>query len=240
MKLKITTALVSLGLGTALLSGCGQQTEADLIAEAQLCLDKATASTAQNCASKIKSLTSQQAYIIRCSADFIEVGFDSPSKLVDALNAMTSSTSGATSLLAALAFTSHPTNGSTIASASQNADQTFTYCQQSGQKGLSMIAMLAKTATQVAGLGGISLASQPTAGQIQTAITALVSSGTADTTVGGAVQAVYSSTCATGSVANQDMCDALASAATSASIDITTATPAQIGSAVLAWWNAHH
>ncbi len=244
---------LSLGVGALFLGGCGKQSEADLLAEAQLCLDKATSSTAQACALKISALSSAQSYIIRCSADFIEEGFDSPDKLANALNQITggSSNSATSGMLSALAFTTKLSNSSNSTHAS-NADQTFDFCKKSEQKGLSMIAMLAKTATQIAGLvddanlGTIDFTHPETitAGSISTAISDLVNThdtilqAHAQESVGSAVQTVYSSTCSAGSQANADICNQISAAAAAApgGIDLTTSTPAEIGSALLSYW----
>jgi hypothetical protein len=248
--LKLSLSL-SLGVGALFLGGCGKQSEADMLAEAQLCLDKATSSTAQACALKIQALSSAQSYIIRCSADFIEAGFDSPNKLADALNQV--SGGGTSGMLSALAFTTKLSN-STNATNASNADQTFEFCKKSEQKGLSMIAMLAKTATQIAGLvddanlGTIDFAHPETinAGSISTAISDLVNTSDpvlqaqAQETVGSTVQAVYSSTCTAGSQANADICNQISAAAAAApgGIDLTTSTPAEIGSALLSYWQS--
>jgi hypothetical protein len=241
--LKISLSL-SLGISALFLGGCGKQSEADLLAEAQLCLDKATSSTAQACALKIQALSSAQSYIIRCSADFIEAGFDSPNKLADALNQV--SGGGTSGMLSALAFTTKLSNSTNTTNAS-NADQTFEFCKKSEQKGLSMIAMLAKTATQIAGLAsgtGIDF-DDPTSftpTNISAAIADLVNTANpaAQESVGSTVQAVYSSTCTAGSQANADICNQISAAAAAApgGIDLTTSTPAEIGSALLSYWQS--
>lgn len=239
---------VALGLSLNCLftiTGCNEQSDADKVASAQLCLDKATASTAQACAAMLVGIDTPQSYIVRCSADFTEQGFDDASRLVTAINSVTGNSANTPALLSFLAFTKKPSNSNNTTNAT-NADQTFTYCEKSGQKGLALIASLAKSATQIAGLAnsmssGINFSdpSTFTSSNIQKALTDLASSGTASVPVGQTVQAVYTTTCASGSQANQSICDQLNSAAVSNGINFTTSTPQQIGDALVNYWKTH-
>ncbi|MEN0058295.1 MAG: hypothetical protein AAGB31_05635, partial [Bdellovibrio sp.] len=116
-------AFVMAATFSSLLIGCeGEQTEKDMIAEAQFCLDDATdAAAADVCMTKIEGLTSSQAYTLRCAAGFIAAEVTSPEKLSRALNAI-SDNQGTSVLLSTLAF---PTKAL--------AEKTFNSCNLSGQ-----------------------------------------------------------------------------------------------------------
>ena len=57
-----------------LLVSCGPK-DSDKIGDAQLCLDNATSSNVSDCVQKVDGLESPGAYVIRCSANFIQEGF---------------------------------------------------------------------------------------------------------------------------------------------------------------------
>lgn len=244
MTLKIIS-LLGLGVSFLLIAGCNEATDADKILEAQYCLDKALPSTAQLCAAKLAGINSPQAYSIRCSADFVEQGFDDPQRLINAMSYVTGGSTNTPGLLSVLAFTKKPSNSSNASNAT-NADQTFSFCTSSGQKGLTLIAALAKSATEIAGLAnpaasGINFSdpSTFTPTNVQKALTDLALSGTANPVVGSAVQTVYGVTCPSGSQANTDICNQLNSAAATYGVSFTTSTPTQIGNALVNYWKTH-
>lgn len=68
--LKLTTPVIALILGLSLL-GCESKEDQDLFA-GQVCLDHAkTEAEATVCVNKVAGYESAQAYLIRCSANFI-------------------------------------------------------------------------------------------------------------------------------------------------------------------------
>lgn len=244
MLLKMPATLLTVVLGAALLSGCqAEQTEKDMLAEAQFCLDKATDQTSSDaCMSKISGLTSPQAYTLRCAAGFIGAEITSPANLSTALNAIGDG-AGTTSMLSALSFPS-----------TTAAINTFNDCNQSGQSGLKLIGAMAKSATVLANAAG-SLAScaditscdpqqlestmadllaNLTAGgdsqaQAEEVITAIVSS----------IQTVHASTCGGSADTNTDICGQINAAVAESGMDIATSDPAEIlaiGRELLSQW----
>lgn len=236
---KSMAALLALSL-TALLTGCeAEQTEKDMIAEAQFCLDKAQdSSSANSCMSKIQGLTSPQAYTLRCAAGFISSGVTSPQNLSQALNALKDGGSTA-GILGAISFDSQAL-----------ADQTFTNCALTKNEGLMLIGAMAKTATV---LGSLASGSGSMEAQIQTVInnilTDLNSGSPSQQTIndvvkiGGTIQSVYQTTCANGVGAIEDVCDSIngAIASVPGGVDVVNATPEEIGQALLDYWkNLNH
>lgn len=248
MQFNKSTALVFALSLSALLTGCeAEQTEKDMIAEAQFCLDDARDATSANaCMSKISGLTSPQAYSLRCAAGFIAAEVTSPEKLSTALNAIGKG-DGTTALLGTLNF-----GDLTLAS------NTASSCALSGQTGLSLLGAMAKSATALSNaaldLGSCSGGIQTCdATAIQGAITDLLTdlSGTptAETiatveAVGSSIQTVYQSTCGGNAAANEDICNSISSAIQNPppgvpAIDLSTSSSEDIGHALIAWWKNH-
>lgn len=235
---KIATLI--LGMGAALLAGCNaEQTEKDMIAEAQFCLDDARdPSAAQACMSKIDGVTSPNAYALRCAAGFISSGITSSANLSQALTAI-SDGAGPTEMLNALNFGDVGL-----------ANTTTEYCVKSQQKGLKLISAMAKSATALAnaastlnlGSCGADLASCTTA-DLEAAITNIIAAPnssaavTAIAAIGESIKTVYTSTCSIGNNASTDICSDINQAATSAGIDFATADISAIGQALLAQWD---
>nr|BFD64082.1 hypothetical protein BdHM001_27630 [Bdellovibrio sp. HM001] len=232
-------ATLILGLGAALLTGCeAEQTEKDMIAEAQFCMDKARdEASASACVSKIAGLTSPQAYTLRCAAGFISAEVTSAENLSKALDAMTDQGAGATSMLTVLNF-----NNPTL------ANQTALDCNRSGQKGLALIGALAKSSTALAdaasklGLGSCGADLNSCQSAIEDTIADILQDPNSTAAVeaveaiGDSIQAVYSATCGGTSVANSSICSDINEAATTAGINIATADVAAIGKALLEQW----
>lgn len=231
---KNTAAVLTFSL-VALLTGCTEQTEKDMLAEAQFCLDKATDATAANaCMTKIQGLTSKQSYALRCAAGFISSGITQPANLSTALNSMKDGASTA-SVLGVLSFDD------------QNlADTTFTNCSQSGDSGLELVAAMAKTATLIANLAS---GSGSLEAQMQTAITSIVTnlaSGdptlqaqavASATEIGSTIQTVYQTTCSIAVTANSEMCSSINGAiAANPGVDIVNSNPDDVGAALLDYW----
>lgn len=237
MGFKKNSAILALSL-SALLAGCAAQSEKDMLAEAQFCLDKATdATSADACMTKIQGLSSKQSYSLRCAAGFIASGITQPASLSTALNSMKQNASTA-SVLGILAFDSQTL-----------ADSTFTNCTQSGDSGLQLIAAMAKTATVI---NGLTSGSGSIETQMQTAITSIVSNLTSgDATlqaqavadaskIGGTIQTVYQTTCSGTVVVNQEMCNSIngAISASPVPVNMTTSTSQDIGKALLDYWQS--
>lgn len=222
---KLTATLLTLSLTSPLLTGCeAEQTEKDLLAEAQYCLDDAQSETqADACMTKISGLNSERANELKCSAGFYTVA--SPENLSEALNSMSDSGGSTTSVLGVLAF-----------SDKARATATFNYCNDSGSDGLKLLGAMAKTATILSDLG---LGSGDPEAQISAALAALSGNGGATATeIGETIQAVYSASCEIG-MANEDMCGSISDAlAANPSVDISDPAQASaIGQLLIDQWN---
>jgi len=217
----------------------GAQSEKDMIAEAQYCLDDATdATSADACLSKISGLDTSEANTLRCAGGFIAAGITSSSTLSTALNAIEDGDS-TTALLSALSFPSV-----------QLVNETVESCNKSGRDGLRLIGAMAKSATTIASLANLASCSDPsdlascdTSVFIASITSILASPGSADSQeaflqIASSIQTVYGSTC-TSSSSSQDICGQISSAAATAGIDIESASVAQLkllGEALLSEW----
>jgi hypothetical protein len=133
--------LVALGL-----TACTNP-DANKVAEAQACLNKATRATASTCSAIVAGLTTSGAARIRCAAEFLHQGFSDPTTLSAALAQMDngaggtySDTSGAMAVFAFKTETLLPDN-TTLAST------TYSQCSNSGSPGLKFFSSLSVTAT---------------------------------------------------------------------------------------------
>lgn len=223
----------------AALVSCGKK-DADKVGEAQLCLDKATQATAASCKAMVEGIETTGAYSILCSANFITEGFTEASRFKQAFDSFDNNSSNNTeSFMSVLTFKSQ-------ASMDLNATfatETNSYCAKSGSKGLMFLGTMATTATtfaQVAyNLTAGASGTAPTAQQINDALTDLKnnpSSGSNPATisaVGTVIASTYTTSCQTGSDANQSMCDQLNTAL--AGVDMND--PAAVGAAVISQWS---
>ncbi|KYG62103.1 hypothetical protein [Bdellovibrio bacteriovorus] len=242
---KSAALLATLSLALVL-TGCeGEQTEKDMIAEAQFCLDKATdEASAMACTSKISGLTSPRAYALRCAAGFIAAEVTDPANLSSALNAIQDN-QGTTALLSALTFPRQDL-----------MNDTFAACNASGQDGLALIGAMAKSATLLSNLSGGAFGSCTSisdcdSAQIESTINNLIAGLTsgdpteeaeaaeAITQVTEVVQTVYATTCGGTQTANDDICGQINTALGQAGVDIATTDPAEIvelGKKLLEQW----
>jgi hypothetical protein len=225
-------SLISLLLGLTLLtSGCGKETDADKIADAQSCLDRATANEAAECVSKVDGIESEAAYLIRCAGKFVKEGYSNPSKLANAFsNIAGSESSGAAdslSVMAALAFSAE----ATPALNSTSAQEAFGYCEKANSKGMIMLAGFVQTATVLAGIQNID-PSTLTGAQLQSFMATLATDPVAQAAVGAAVVGIYESNCSNGddSVPGS-YCQQFSSAVSTVSGG--TSNPAAIGQAIM-------
>lgn len=212
------------GLMASALISCGPK-DSDKIGDAQLCLDTSTAANVNECVEKVEGLESPGAYIIRCSANFIQEGFGDPKVIVDVLKNLDNGGDGTRSFLAAMTF-------STVAV----ANTTYSNCLKTNQKGLSTLAMAVKSATNILGLFG-SIPANPTVTDITNALNGLAGANqtAAAETVGQAVVDVYKLSCQSGSQVNTTMCTQMTTAFTTAG----SQDPKAIGAALLNEWKSH-
>lgn len=237
---KTTALIITLSFG-AILTGCeGAQSEKDMIAEAQFCLDEATDGTsADACLSKISGLNSPQANTLRCAGGFIAAKITSPANLSSALNAI-SDGAGAPALMSALSFPSVDL-----------AKVTFNYCNASSQNGLKLIGAMAKSATILANVAtGLPSCSSPEncdSAAIESTLNSLVTdiqNGDPDAEetvieIVSSIQTVYTSTCGGNNNSNGDICGQINTAISTSGFDITTTDPTEIlaiGKELLSQW----
>ncbi len=219
--------LILLCTSSLIFISCTKSTDLDSVGDAQYCLDTATAATVQNCVDKVAGVETASAYVIRCSANFIQNGFGSSQQIVDIFENLDSSGGSSLSFLGALNF-----SDSTV------ANTTFDNCSKTNQKGLTLLGAMVKSATAIASLGGLINATSPA--EIQAAIDALLNTPGANQddaaeSIGTAVTAIYASTCQVGSPANADLCAQM----DQAYVEAGTSDPSAIGLALLEAWGGH-
>lgn len=227
----IGLSVLSLGLG-----GC-QETDADKIGDAQLCIDSASAATVNSCLSKIEGIETPAANVLRCSAGFIEEGFDQAERLITSLEELDAGGEGSAGLMSLIAFKSKSGGVPNKAFAKATAE----YCQKSGQKGLSLLGTLAMSATTLAALvdGALSSISTIDPADIRTEITNLLNAAAGNdptaletiNDIGAAVSATYKIAC-TGNVS--DMCKEMVEAIDTNGVDIND--PEAVGQEILRLW----
>lgn len=221
------TLTIAAAAGLLFLTSCGPK-ETDKIGDAQMCLDTATAANVGECVEKVSGIESAGAYVIRCSANFIQQGFGDPKTIVDTFNSLTQDpANGTKAFLSTMVF-----------STTAEADDAYNNCQKTTQKGFATLAMAVKSATYILSLGIGSLPANPSVTDVTNAINAIVS-GTnqaqAASTIGNAVVATYQLTCQSGSQTNATLCDQMDQAFATAG----TTDPATIGLAILNQWKNH-
>lgn len=121
-----------------LLATACESDEDRAVSQAQECLNRSTQATASACASYVEGHSSEKAYAIRCSIDFIVEGFSDPTKLTNAVTAMSSNSSSSPmlGLLGQIAFDTEAA-----------ANQAFSDCSLSGSDGMKVLAAFVKMAT---------------------------------------------------------------------------------------------
>lgn len=224
--------IIVLSFSVTFLASCAKQTEADIIADAQSCLDASTSSTVDACLSKVENLTSEGAYLIKCAGSFIKEGFNSSSKLSSALSGISSgsgsnSGSSSTSLIAGLAFTSK-------SSPSENAsfaNTTYDSCVKSKSSGLILLSGLSLTSTSLWSLGLSGSSTPPTQAQLESLMGTLANDATASATVGTAVVAMYESNCQSSNSAPGSICSQFNSAVSAVPGGISN--PSAIGTQIM-------
>jgi hypothetical protein len=228
----LTVALVSAGF----LSACSQENAEDRQLSAGLtCLDTAnTAADADTCMAKVAGNTSQQAYMIRCSANMVAQGFTG-ARIANAFQKLKENPGAAGTQSTAMMsyFVFKPIVNHT-------ADDAVTNCKLSGSNGLYSLANTAKFATFAvnvmsgsttipANLDPASPTFDYTA--IKTTLSSLYTANNAtnNAAIGTIAQNMQASACGAGSaLSTQDICTRLNNAITSGGTD-----PAMIGRAIL-------
>jgi hypothetical protein len=208
------------------LAGCETGDDRTLAA-GQACLDAATPATANQCVTIVQGLTSQESYMIRCSANFIAQGFTG-TRIADAITKIKdndgSGTDPMVGMMAYLSFTS----------ASPSADEAISNCETAGSKSMLRLATAAKLATTIAsftgGIGSIDPDSPTAAQDLKNKIDQLISSPnpTANAELGSTAVVAAQAYCAAGSsYEGTEVCQNLTAAVNSSS------DPATIGAQLL-------
>lgn len=133
--------LVSTSFG---LTAC-EEKEDDTVFSAQQCLDKATPATVDTCVNMVSGISSNKAYTIRCSADFIRESITND-KIIDAIENLDNNQTASdptTILLDNFKF-----SNVTL------ADAAVANCTATGSETLTVLALTAKTGTIIASLTG--------------------------------------------------------------------------------------
>ena len=128
----------------ALLSttSCSQKkADKDKVAEAQRCLDTATASEALGCMDYVDGVSTAAADLIRCAAYMQAYNIGDASTIASVVDSVTKSgsSSNTSALLPLLAFSG--------GSAFSDSAKMFSYCLNSGSKGLLFLAAFSRIAT---------------------------------------------------------------------------------------------
>lgn len=191
------------------LASC-QKNEKDDLQEAQACLNNSPASQARSCVSKINSLTSPEAYRLKCAAIYISEGFGAASSLITALNQMNNNgsngcTGNCSSTIAVMnSFNFSSGDNSQSDNRSRNiatANEAESTCAQTASKAYIQISSLFKLGTLASmaaystGIAGDS----PTEDEIKAAVLTL-----SDDDVGAIAISTYQSTC----IGNENPSDA--------------------------------
>jgi hypothetical protein len=139
------------------LSGC-ETGEDRTLASAQSCLDGAhDEASANQCVAMVEGLQTQDAYLIRCSANFIAQGFTGD-RIADAFESLSnnngSSTDPMVTLLAYLKFD----NGKVQHTSTATVDN----CQKSGVRSMLRLASAAQLSTTIASLTPSGISIDPT------------------------------------------------------------------------------
>lgn len=212
----------------AVLTNCSEK-EADKIGDAQACIDKASKTTVNDCLSKIDGLTSQQAYLLKCSAGFIEQGFDDPNKFITAIKQLSANNSGGGStmlgMMGVLAFDDKDKAAATLAN-----------CQKSKAKGFIMFASMANIATTIGSVSGnlsnliTSIQTDPSTAQatMLNLVNTLNSDPNAVTSIGATAIVAYDSNCS-GTNSTSQMCTTFTNAINSSG---NPSDPTAVGNAL--------
>jgi hypothetical protein len=215
--------------------------ENDKIGDAQFCLDNLTDYSATNvnaCTVGMQGLESKDAYMVRCSANFIIEGFADPNKFLTAINQLSSAgnTNPTMAMMGLLTFKSKGTDAASITANKAFAAETFEYCKLSGSAGSILMSSFVNMATTIAGASAAAAALfEPghtiTQAEMQAAVTDL--EGQSDGVLGSTAQVAYQTSCANGDPSNAQLCATLSTAIGSST------DPDAIGAALRAQFQAN-
>lgn len=205
--------LATLTLATLGMSGCSKESELDTIKDAQMCLNKATTGTAQACVSKLSGIVTEQANQLKCAAYFIQEGYGTPTKLIEAIeNAENGGSSSSVNMISELSFSDSVQSG-----------LAFDVCNTSGIAVYAQLSSLVQISTLAKTLGSLDPATATPSDYSNAIVTNIP-----DITLGNLVTTTYASSCngtSSSGEALQDYCGQLSGA-------LAESSPAGIGQCV--------
>lgn len=185
-KLLVALTLIT---GTLFLTSC-EEAEEDLLKEAQLCLNKASASTAIDCVSKIASNTTSTAYGLRCTAAFISQNKADADQILQALKNLsepgtcTGGCSPTVNVMQSFRFASRDI-----------ANYAFDNCLRADAKIYAQLASIIKLGTIVyIRAFAVTTPTEPTVDDFKTALNSSMTGQDIDD-IGGAISSTYGIVC---------------------------------------------
>ncbi len=213
MKSKFNSQLLVLFAATlalSLLTAC--ETEEDrTLAEAEACINRATAATVDACVAKVAGMTNEDAYLIRCSAHFIAQNITEASLTTGFANIKSATSGGVPSMTYAMSYLlfDNSITNHTISTAMNN-------CSLSGATSLYKLVQLSNLGTT---LGGGAIANGDSAGLAA----AIAGFGGDAAAVGNMVLDIKTTFCDNGgSFGGTDICTKVNLAVTNAGGNATT------------------
>jgi hypothetical protein len=184
---KILVAL-TLITGTLFLTSC-EEAEEDLLKEAQLCLNKATASEALACVTKIESNTTVTAYALRCTAVFVSQNKADADQILEALKKLSGPTTDCTGQCSPIIPTIKAFNFTDRAS----ANYAFDNCIKAGAKTYAQLASIIKFGTIIYERAKL-IQNPPNEDDLKFVLTSTVDN-TDKSDIGGVIFATYGIVC---------------------------------------------
>jgi hypothetical protein len=212
--------------------GCAE-TDDDKIGDAQFCMDDIPVSglsvtqrtsRVNECVSKLGTLQSAKASMIRCSANFLIEGFGDPERIMQAFDAISSGSqsgsSGTVAMMNQLKFSSQ----ATAQDNSAFAEETVQYCKEAGNPGYILVSSFSRIATTLSESADILADGQLTPTEISNLATQTPE------VIGQTAEIAYQTSCSGNQPSNDQLCTELGAAMASG------ATSTEIGQALLSAW----
>jgi hypothetical protein len=197
-------AIALIALSSLLISGCGKETDADKIADAQACLDQATPSNVSDCVDKVSGVSGKGAELIRCVAVYVKQEKTAADTIEDLFNAIQTPGGGSSALMTGmtpLIFSKYsPTENK------DDAADAADHCNASNSPGLAMLSTLSLTATVITGGSGSAFAGSDLS---DCATNPSVCTGPDKALIGTAANLAYQQNCSGGAESAGDLCTQL-------------------------------
>lgn len=214
-----------IGALTLGLISCGNS-ENDKIADAQICLDKATSETALSCMDKVDGMTTPASELIRCSAYFVDQGFGEASRLANVAEKITDESNSGDGTMAALSFMAFSAQKYSKTRNHELSEASFVSCNASKSGGLIYLSSMSRIATTAMNLIGSydpSTGVPPTEAEIKEILCDNPMSSETSAAIGSAAQAAYESNCLGKDISQDTICQQYKAAMDAGS------TPEEIG-----------